>query len=106
MNKFEKELRNGRFLVGYCPKCNKITWPPNDFCNLCFGDLLWRQLNELGTLIEYSTKDGKQFCIAEFEGVVRVIGTISNTAALKPGQKVRLASCSFDDAPRFIFEPE
>ncbi|MEO9309059.1 MAG: zinc ribbon domain-containing protein [Nitrososphaera sp.] len=106
MSNFESELRKGRFVVGHCPKCDKITWPPNDFCNLCFGDLLWRQLKEHGTLIEYSAKDGKQFCVAEFEGGIRVMGTIVGAFTLKRGQKIRLASCSFDGVPKFVFEAE
>lgn len=106
MNRFETELRNGRFFVGHCPKCDKITWPPNDFCSLCFGDLSWRPLKGPGTLIEHSAKDGKQFCVAEFEGVVRVMGAISNASTLKLGQKIRLASCGFNGTPKFIFEAE
>ncbi|MEM3065062.1 MAG: zinc ribbon domain-containing protein [Candidatus Nitrosotenuis sp.] len=106
MNKFESELKKGRFLVGHCPNCDKIIWPPSDFCSMCFGELSWRHLNEHGTLIEHSAKDGKQFCIAEFEGRIRVMGMISGTPVLKPGQKIRLVSCGFEDAPKFIFEAE
>lgn len=104
MNIFETELKNGRFLVGQCIKCNKVTWPPNDFCSFCFGELRWRQIKEPGILIEYSAKDGKQFCLAEFEESIRVMGTISSSNDIKTGQKVRITSCGFDRSPKFTFE--
>ncbi|MEW6043532.1 MAG: zinc ribbon domain-containing protein [Thermoproteota archaeon] len=106
MNRFESELKRGKFLVGHCAKCDKITWPPNDFCSFCFGELSWRQIREPGILVEHSGKDGKQFCIVEFEGVVKVMGTVSNATALRPGQKIRLLSCDFDGSPKFTFEAE
>jgi uncharacterized OB-fold protein len=106
MNVFESELRNGRFVVGECQKCRRISWPPGEFCSTCFGDLSWRPIMEHGTLVEASSKDGKVFGIAEFEGVVRVIGTIPNGQNAKPGQRVKVTKCTFDRAPRFTLEIE
>ncbi len=106
MSVFESELKKGRFVVGECSKCQKITWPPNDFCSHCFGSLVWRDVREPGIIVEHSSKDGKVFCIAEFENTVRIMGTISGNTAPKPGQQVRVASCSFDDSPKFTFASE
>jgi len=103
MNTFESELRRGVFKVGQCPKCNKVMWPPNDFCNVCFGNLTWRQLREPGILVEHSSKDGKAFGIAEFEGSVRIIGQIQNDSELKPGQTVRISKCGYEKTPQITF---
>ncbi|HET8719444.1 MAG TPA: hypothetical protein VFM64_00420 [Candidatus Nitrosotenuis sp.] len=106
MNRFESELKKGNFFVGECTKCKKIAWPPSDSCNRCFVDLAWRKIREPGILIEYSSKDGKLFGIVEFEEHVRVMGSLSNSKHLEPGQKIRILGCSFDEAPRFQFEAE
>jgi hypothetical protein len=103
---FESELKNGRFVVGECSKCQRITWPPNDFCSSCFGKLSWRRVREPGIIIEHSSKDGKRFCIVEFEGIIRVIGSIPNDSNPKPGQKVKISSCGFTDSPKFSFVVE
>jgi len=95
MNRFETELKNGNFLIGECPKCNLVIWPPSDFCNKCFEPVKWKKSQLNGKLVEFSIKEGKHFCLAEFEGAIRIIGL------LKPGkkepivdQKVKLDSCS------------
>jgi uncharacterized protein len=104
MNVFESELKKGRFVVGECPKCNKITWPPSNYCSTCFGDLSWRHVRETGILIEFSKKDGKTFAIVELEDGIRVIGTVSDSQSLAPGKAVRLTRCSLNNSPEFIFE--
>ena len=106
MSVFESELKKGRFVVGQCTKCQKTMWPPNDFCGFCFGVLSWRAIKEPGVLVEYSAKDGKIFAMAEFEGSIRVMGIIANDIDLKPGQKIRVASCGFDAMPKFTFYVE
>lgn len=106
MSVFESELKKGRFVVGECSKCQKTTWPPNDFCAHCFGGLVWRDVKEPGIVVEYSSKDGKVFCIAEFENSIRVMGAILGNTDPKPGQRIRVTSCSFDGSPKFTFAPE
>ena len=98
MNRFETELKNGNFVVGECPNCNLVIWPPSDFCNKCFEPVKWRNSQTNGKLIEFSIKEGMHFCLAEFEGTVRIMGM------LKPGkkepivgQKVKLDSCSMNE---------
>lgn len=106
MSVFESEMKKGRFLVGECGKCCKITWPPSEFCSTCFGNLSWRPIIDHGTLIETSSKDGKVFGIAEFEGAVRVIGTILNGQNAEQGQKVKISKCAFDKSPIITLEME
>ncbi|TBR12269.1 MAG: hypothetical protein EPO62_00455 [Candidatus Nitrosotenuis sp.] len=103
---FEAELKNGRFVVPECPKCQKLVWPPSDSCTRCFGNTVWRTADEPGTLVEYSAKDGKLFCMVEFENSIRVMGALECDKAPAVGQKVRVLSCGFDNSPRFTFSPE
>lgn len=99
---FESELKKGRFVVGECTKCHRTSWPPNESCSKCFGELVWRQVKEPGIIVECSTIDDKVFAMAEFEGMIRVLGSTSEKN-LEPGQKVKIANCGFDQTPRFTF---
>jgi len=100
---FESELRQGRFTVGECNKCHRISWPPSDFCNNCFGNLQYRPVKEPGILLESSAKDGNFFGIVKFEDSIKVIGKIDSNIEQKPGQMMKIASCGFDKSPKFTF---
>ena len=92
--KFESELKKGIFLVGKCPKCKKVTWPPSDFCNICFGELYWKEASRDGKLIEYTKKNNKSFCIVEIDDGIRIMGSLlTNSTKPKVGSKVRLEKC-------------
>ena len=98
MNKFESELKHGRFVVSECPKCKIIVWPPSNFCNKCFEEVTWRNSLSTGKLLEFSKKDSNSFGIAEFEEKIRIIGTLkTKNKEPKIGQKVKLESCSKTD---------
>ncbi|HSA97764.1 MAG TPA: zinc ribbon domain-containing protein [Candidatus Nitrosotenuis sp.] len=105
MSVFETELKNGRLVIPECPKCQKTVWPPIESCTQCFGNVVWRTVNDPGTLIEYSSKDGRMFCVAEFEKI-RIMGALDCDKAPIIGQKIRISSCGFDGSPRFTFVPE
>jgi uncharacterized OB-fold protein len=90
-------------MVGECTKCHKISWPPSQFCNGCFGELAQRPIKQPGILLEWSSKDGKVFGIVQFENTIRVIGQITGTTNNTKGQAMKVASCSYDQAPKFIF---
>jgi len=102
--KFEEELRKGNFVVGECITCHKIIWPPSDYCSHCFGNVNWHKVLSIGRLVEYSKKDNKVFCFAEFENIIRVMGTL-NTNSKKPevGSKVRLDKCGINQG-NYYFE--
>lgn len=106
MSVFESELKNGRFVIPECPKCQKAVWPPSESCTRCFGNVVWHTVNDPGTLIEYSSKDGKMFCIAEFENAVRIMGALDCDKTPVIGQKIKVSSCGFDNSPKFTFAPE
>jgi len=105
MTRFESELKNGKFVCSECLKCNKLVWPPSDFCSNCFGKVRWRQLSTIATLVEFSKKDDIIFCIAEFEGTIRVMGALETDAQeLIIGKELQLVKCDYDRTERFIFQ--
>ena len=99
MNKFETELKKGNFLIGECPNCNLVIWPPSDFCSKCFQPVNWKNSQVNGKLIEFSNKDGEYFCLVEFEGAIKIMGKLKpGNSAPVIGQKIKLDSCSFDNS--------
>ena len=105
MTMFESELKNGKFVCSECLKCNKLVWPPSDFCSGCFGKVNWRKVSTVATLVEFSKKDDTIFCIAEFEGAIRVMGSLeAKSEEISIGQELILAKCDYDETERFVFQ--
>lgn len=105
MNKFVQELKNNNFVCSHCVNCNKLVWPPSDFCNKCFNDVIWRPVSRFAKLVEFSSKDKECFCIAEFESDIRVMGRIENASNLQIGQSLLLVKCDYDEKEKFVFKP-
>ena len=103
MSKFEQELRNGNFVCSECTKCNKLVWPPSDFCNKCFGNVTWRPISRIAKLVEFSRRNDEYFCIAELENPIRVMGRVESVADLRLGQTLVLVSCDYDGKEKFVF---
>lgn len=106
MTKFEDELKNNKFVCSECVKCNHIVWPPSEFCNKCFGGVIWRPVSKKAILVESSSKDGKHFGIVEFENSIRVFGTIDGSTDLTPGQNLKLKYCNYEETPKFILQAD
>jgi len=105
MTMFENELKNGKFVCSECIKCNKLVWPPSDFCSNCFTKVRWRQVSAIATLVEFSKKDDTVFCIAEFEGTIRVMGSLeAKSEEILIGQEIVLTKCDYDGTERFVFQ--
>jgi len=104
MNQFEQELKNNNFVCSQCVKCNKLVWPPNEFCNVCFNNVIWRPVSHTAKLIEFSKKGDEFFCVAEFENAIRLMGKIENASRLQIGQSLRLVHCTFDEKEIFVFQ--
>ena len=105
MNPFETGLKNGKFVCSECSKCNKLVWPPSDYCNVCFGVVKWRQVSKNGKLVEFSKKDDKIFCIAEFENMIRIMGELE--IGLKTpliGNDLELVKCNYVNKEKFFFQ--
>ncbi|MDE1770278.1 MAG: hypothetical protein KGI28_06995, partial [Thaumarchaeota archaeon] len=103
MTKFEDELKNNNFVCSTCQKCQKWVWPPSNFCNKCLGPVIWKSVSHTAKLVEFSSKDGKMFGIAEFEGNIRVFGTITGKSTPKPGDNVVLEHCDYVETAKFDF---
>ncbi len=105
MNRFEEELKKNNFVCSECLKCQKIVWPPSEYCNKCFGNVTWRKISRNATLLEYSCKNGEYFCLAELEeGQIRLVGKILESSRIEIGQKLILEKCDYDGSERFIFK--
>ena len=107
MSKFEEELKKGNFITSECHKCDKIVWPPSDYCDNCFKEVNWRKVSTNGTIIELSKQEDDVFCITEFENKIRVMGKLdAEIHMVKSGQTVKLNKCSFDGKSNFFFNLE
>lgn len=105
MTIFESELKNGKFVCSECIKCNKLVWPPSDFCSNCFAKVQWRQVSTTATLVEFSKKDDTIFCIAEFEGTIRIMGSLeAKSEVISIGQELELTKCDYDGTEKFVFQ--
>ncbi|MBT8251451.1 MAG: hypothetical protein KJO99_01265 [Nitrosopumilus sp.] len=85
---FETELSQGNFYIPECMRCSKIVWPPSEFCNHCFGEIIFKKKIFEGRIIEFSRKNEEYFCLVEFENQIRVMAKMSNSP--KIGQIVKL----------------
>ncbi|KAF6247569.1 hypothetical protein C6990_03730 [Nitrosopumilus sp. b3] len=85
---FETELSQGNFYIPECMRCSKIIWPPSEFCNHCFGEIIFKKKIVEGRIIEFSHKNEEYFCLVEFENQIRVMAKMSNSP--KIGQIVKL----------------
>ena len=102
--KFESELKKGRFVCSECQKCNKLVWPPSDFCNVCFNEVKWRGVSTKAKLVEFSRRDDVIFCIAEFENTTRVMGSLeADFDRLRTGLDLSLIKCDYDKTEKFVF---
>ena len=106
MTKFEEELKKGKFVCGECQNCKKLVWPPNDYCNRCFGQVKWRPVLQTARLIEFSKKGNDIFCIAEFENEIRVMGSLQTNTKPVIGQDLKLIKCSYNGTEEFVFQPK
>ena len=102
MTKFE--LKESEFICSECQKCKKLVWPPNKYCNRCFGEVTWRPISHTGKLVEFSKKGDTIFCIAEFENEIRVMGSLDGITTPVIGQDLKLIKCSYNGNEEFIFQ--
>ena len=94
---FESKLKQGKFVISECTKCNKVIWPPNEICSSCFGEAKWTDGPNHGKILEFSKKDKKIFCLIECDSKIRFIGTIEDESNPKIGQEVKIKHCSIED---------
>lgn len=97
---FESKLSEGIFCIPECTKCKKIVWPPVEFCNYCFGDVVLKEEPFVGKILEFSSQNQQNFCLVEFKNKIRIMAKIS----LKPeiGQTVKISKCGISDGSYFF----
>jgi uncharacterized OB-fold protein len=98
---YESELKKGNFLISECTHCKKIVWPPSEFCNQCLNENLWRDCSHLGKIIEFSKKGKINFCVAEFENSIRIIGEIVSGMP-EIDKQVNIIDCGIDNGNYFF----
>ena len=97
---FESKLSKGEFCIPECTKCKKIVWPPVEFCNHCFGDVSLKEGEFVGKILEFSSQNNQNFCLAEFENTIRIMAKISQKPEI--GQTVKISNCGIVDESYFF----
>lgn len=97
---FESELEQGNFCIPECTVCKKITWPPSEFCNHCFGKVSLKRGDFEGKILEFSRQEEDYFCLVEFANTIRIMARISQTP--KVGQVVRISKCGISNGSYFF----
>jgi len=97
---FEEELSKGIFSIPECKYCDKVIWPPTEFCNRCFGTVSLKTGEFEGKIIEFSRQNNEYFCLVEFEKSIRVMAKILKIP--KIGQKVKVSKCGLSDEGYFF----
>ena len=111
LHEFYTRLGAGRLSTTRCAKCGQTAWPPRGFCAECASDAFeWVDLPAEGTVHAFTVQDTG--LPAGFEGprvfaIVKVDGhrvftllTVADPAAVKIGQRVRLAPLRVTDDPK------
>lgn len=96
-------FQENELICSDCEKCKKLVWPPNDYCNRCFGEVIWRPISQIGKLIEFSKKDETMFCLVEFEDDIRIMGSLDGTNTPVIGQSIKIIKCEDHGNLEFVF---
>ena len=97
---FESNLSEGKFLIPECINCEKIVWPPVEFCHNCFSEVSLKERDFQGEIIEFSRKNNQYFCLVEFADKIRIMADMSETPQI--GQKVKISKCGIIDENYFF----
>jgi hypothetical protein len=98
---FESELLQGNFCIPICSACEKIVWPPAEFCNHCFGKVSLKKGDFEGKIIEFSRQNEEYFCLVEFENTIRVMAKILQIPEI--GQTVKISKCGISNGNYFFY---
>ena len=97
---FEEELRKGNFFIPQCSKCEKIVWPPSNFCDKCFGKVVLKEKEKQGKVITFSKHKNEYFCIVEFRGNIKVMA--KSVKKPEKNQIVEMISCGVKNNDYFF----
>lgn len=111
LHEFYTRLAAGRLTTTKCRGCGRSTWPPRGFCPECGSDAFdWTDLPGEGTVHAFTVQETglpagfeapRVFAIVEVDGH-RVFSILAGAdpAAVKLGQRVRLAPLRVADDPK------
>ncbi|KAF6244455.1 hypothetical protein [Nitrosopumilus sp. b2] len=97
---FESEIAQGKFFIPECTVCEKIVWPPAEFCNNCMGTVSLKKGDFMGKILEYSVHNEAYFCIVEIENTFRIMAKISEKPHI--GQDVKISKCGINNGNYFF----
>jgi uncharacterized OB-fold protein len=97
---FELELSKGQFCIPECKKCEKIIWPPSEFCHNCNGITSLKTGEFEGKIIEFSKQNEDYFCMVEFYNSIRLIAKM--TEIPKKDQIVKISKCGISNDSYFF----
>lgn len=92
---FESELSKGILYIPECDICKKIVWPASEFCDECFGNVLLKNKDPEGKIIEFSKQNNDYFCLVEFNKNMRIIAKSSKIPEL--GKSVKISKCGINN---------
>ena len=98
---FKTGLKKSELMLSECKNCEKIVWPPSDFCDQCFRENSWKKSSGVGIILEVSKKDNFYFCVVEIENSIRIIGEVVNGIP-EIGMSVKLIDCGIKDENYFF----
>jgi len=111
LHEFYTRLASGRLMTTRCRDCRTTAWPPRGFCGECASDRFeWVDLPGEGTLHAFTLQEAglpagfdgpRVFAIVKVD-VHRVFTALvdADPAALRIGQRVRLAPLRVADDPQ------
>ena len=90
----------GYFVFPNVLNVKKIVWPPAEFCNHCFGNVSLKEGPFVGKILEFSRLNQQDFCLVEFENMIRIMAKISQKP--KIGQIVKISKCGIVNGSYFF----
>ena len=97
---FEENLTKGKFLIPKCTQCQKIVWPPSEYCNHCFGKIELKNQDFEAEIVEFSKKDEDYFCLVEIEKSFKIIAKTNQIPTI--GKNVSISKCGIKDGDYFF----
>lgn len=110
VEKFLNYLKDSKFVVPYCDRCNAPAWPPVDCCFTCMSKVKLKSTKSLkGHLIEYTTSYHLSkplvFGIIEIDGI-KLVGSVHSSVAPHVGMILKMRNCGISDngTPYYEFD--
>ena len=101
MNRFLKELKNGRIIATTCDKCRRVMVPPRVYCEKCFKPTDgWTYVKDTGTIntfsVSFLARDATRLkepiivAIIDLDGASKNMGIIHKLARTRNWKNIRI----------------